>query len=137
VFNGDSGGAGNAPCDAACENFMDGGGVGGGMDALSCLRILQAPLAREISLSAKDIGWRVRVPLLLQISKHGFILLPDKVRNMKEKHQDKQNEHDIIQQQNVAQCLVASLHILSACCLHEPFVIRYASRDSLPPRLLT
>ncbi len=50
---------------------------------------------------------------------------------MKEKHQDKQNKHDIHQQQNIAQCLVASLHILLACCLHKPFVIRYASRDSL------
>jgi hypothetical protein len=36
VFNGDSGGTKNAPCDATCENFMGGGGVGGGIDALSC-----------------------------------------------------------------------------------------------------
>ncbi len=79
MFNGDSSGAGNAPCDAACENFMSDSGVGGGIDALSCLCTLQAPLAKEISLSAKDIGWRGGVPLLLQIAKRRIIVLPDKI----------------------------------------------------------
>jgi hypothetical protein len=78
VFNGDSGGARNAPCDAAYENFMGGSGVGGGIDALPCLCTLQAPLTKEISLSAKDIGWRGGVPLMLQIAKHGIIVLPTK-----------------------------------------------------------
>jgi hypothetical protein len=79
VFNGDSGGAKNATRDAACENFMGGSGVGGGIDALSCLCTLQAPLAKEISLSAKDIGWWDGLPLLLQIAKHGIIVLPDEI----------------------------------------------------------
>ncbi len=83
VFNRDSGGAGNAPCDAACENFMGGGGVGGEIDALSCLCTLQAPLAEEISLSAKDILWWGGVPLLLQIVKRKIIVLPDKMHQQR------------------------------------------------------
>jgi hypothetical protein len=80
VFNRDSGGAGKAPPDAPCENFMGGDGVGGGIDTLSCLRTLQAPFAKEISSSAKDIGRRGGVPLLLQIAKRGIIVLPNKIR---------------------------------------------------------
>ncbi|KAL7540575.1 hypothetical protein ACHAWF_006721, partial [Thalassiosira exigua] len=31
---------------------------------------------------------------------------------------------------------VAALHVLSACCSHDPFVARYAGRDVLPPAAL-
>ena len=136
VNAGDHGGAGDASHDAASENVVSSGVGGGGMDALSCLRILQASLAEEVSSSAEDIGRRGGVPLLLQIAKCGIIVLPDPVSKKKEKHMEEQKEHNIPQQQNVGQCRVASLHVLSACCSHEPFVIRYAGRDSLPPRLL-
>ncbi len=83
VFNGNSGGPGNAPRDAACENFMGGHGVGGRMDALSCLRILQAPLAKETLSSAKDIGRLGRVPLLLQTAERGITVLPDEIRRQR------------------------------------------------------
>jgi hypothetical protein len=128
VNTSDCGGAGNTPNDTA-SGKNGGGGGGGDMDALSCLHILQGSLAEELLLSAKDIGQRGWVLLLLHIAKCGVISLTGAVK-------EEQKENDIPQQQSVGQCCVLSLHVLSVCCLHEPFVIRYASRESLPPRLL-
>ncbi|KAL3806885.1 hypothetical protein ACHAXA_000795 [Cyclostephanos tholiformis] len=115
-----------APSGAASGNLVVDGGRGGGMDALSCLRVLQASLADEVSSSAEEIGRRGGVSLLLQIVKLGMISSSEAVDSRKENHH----------RNNVCQCRVASLHVLSACCTHEPFVIKYGNRDSLPPELL-
>lgn len=111
----------------------------GGMDALSCMRILQSSVAEDTSSSAEDIGTRKGVPLLLQIAKCGITSAVASATGTTSKtksyRQEEQKETE--QPDNVDQCRVAALHILSACCSHEPFVVRYAGRDSLPPCTLT
>ena len=76
--------------------------------ALSCLRTIQASLADDVSSSAMDIGRRGGVSLLIQIARRDTL-----AARMEE-------EAGIIDQ-----CRIASLHILSACCSHEPFAIKY------------
>ncbi|KAL7535198.1 hypothetical protein ACHAXR_006334, partial [Thalassiosira sp. AJA248-18] len=92
-----------------------------GLDPLSCLRILQGSLSEEVTSSAEDIGRRGGVPLLVQIARQGMLL-----GKKKQQLDSQQNE----------QCRIASLHILSACCSHDPFLLKYAGRDTLPPAIL-
>ena len=110
-----------------------------GMDPLSCMRILQSAVAEDTSSSAEDIGRRNGVPLLLQIAQCGITAAATSTKgttNKKKSHlQEEKKETE--QLDNVDKCRVAALHILSACCSHEPFVVRYAGRDSLPPSALT
>jgi len=119
---------------SACDKQKD----NEGMDPLSCMRILQSAVAEDTSSSAEDIGRRNGVTLLLQIAKCGTTAASAssmRTTNKKKPYrQEEQKETD--QLDNVGQCRVAALHILSACCSHEPFVVRYAGRDSLPPGAL-
>ena len=85
-----------------------------GMDNLQCLRVLQGSLAEESSSSAEEIGRRGGLPLLLQIARKGIPLEPS----------------------TDEQCRAASIHILSACCSHDSFILKYAGRESLPPAML-
>lgn len=84
------------------------------LDALQCLRILQGSLVEDVTSSAEDIGRRGGVELLLQIARHG-IAGPDDERT---------------------ELRVASLHVLSGCCSHGPFLLRHAGRDNLAPPVL-
>lgn len=116
----------------------DGQKDNGGMDALSCMRILQSTVAEDTPSSAEDIGIRNGVPLLLQIAKCGITAAVASAAGTTSKKKSLQEEQKETEQlDNVDQCRVAALHILSACCSHEPFVVRYAGRDSLPPCTLT
>lgn len=83
------------------------------IDSLKCLRILQGSLAEDVSSSAEDMGRRGGVPLLVGVVHRG---IPD--------------ESDEVT------CRIAALHILSACCSHDPFILKYAGRESLPPNIL-
>ena len=83
------------------------------VDSLKCLRILQGSLAEDVSSSAEDIGRRGGVPLLVGVVQRGIPDEPDEVT-----------------------CRIAALHILSACCSHDPFILKYAGRESLPPNIL-
>ena len=87
------------------------------LDPLSCLRILQGSVAEDTSSSSEDIGRRNGVPLLLQIARQGLV----------SKQLDSQQKE---------QCRVAALHILSACCSHDPFLLKYGGRSHLPPAVL-
>ncbi len=91
------------------------------MDNITCLRILQGSLAEESSSFADEIGRRGGVPLLLQIARRGILSQSDD----KEEHQS-----------NIDSCRTASIHILSTCCSHDSFILKYAGRDSLPPSVL-
>lgn len=85
--------------------------------ALTCLRTIQASLADDISSSAMEIGRRGGVPLLMRIARR------DALANVSLSKTHKQQEQaDIIDH-----CRIASLHILSACCSHDPFAIKYIS----------
>jgi len=95
------------------------------MDNLTCLRVLQGSLAEESSSYADEIGRRGGVPLLLQIARRGI------VSQSENKKQQKQQ-----QQSDIDSCRTASIHILSACCSHDSFILKYAGRDSLPPSVL-
>lgn len=83
------------------------------IDSLKCLRILQGSLAEDVSSSAEDIGRRGGVPLLVGVVHRGIPDESDKVT-----------------------CRIAALHILSACCSHDPFVLKYGGWESLPPHIL-
>eukprot|EP00584_Thalassiosira_punctigera_P006574 CAMPEP_0172540380 /NCGR_PEP_ID=MMETSP1067-20121228/11412_1 /TAXON_ID=265564 ORGANISM="Thalassiosira punctigera, Strain Tpunct2005C2" /NCGR_SAMPLE_ID=MMETSP1067 /ASSEMBLY_ACC=CAM_ASM_000444 /LENGTH=1190 /DNA_ID=CAMNT_0013326233 /DNA_START=169 /DNA_END=3741 /DNA_ORIENTATION=+ len=87
------------------------------LDALKSLRILQGSLAEDVSSSAEDIGRRGGVAPLLKIARHGIL---ERAENP----------------QHIEQCRVASLHVLSGCCSHEPFILKYGGRDSLAPAIL-
>ena len=93
-------------------SFIDGHNIDEGSGvmntALSCLRTIQASLADDVSSSAMDIGRRGGVSLLTRIARRDTL-----AARMEE-------EAGIIDQ-----CRIASLHILSACCSHEPFAIKY------------
>ena len=91
------------------------------MDNLQCLRILQGSLAEESSSHADEIGRRGGVPLLMQIARRGVVPISDKKQQ---------------QQPDIDKCRTASVHILSACCSHDSFILKYAGRDSLPPSVL-
>jgi hypothetical protein len=90
-----------------------------GMDNLQCLRVLQGSLAEESSSSAEEIGRRGGLPLLLQIARQGIPSI-----------EQQQQKFDM------EQCRSVSVHILSACCSHDSFILKYAGRESLPPSLL-
>jgi len=90
-------------------------------DNITCLRILQGSLAEESSSFADEIGRRGGVPLLLQIARRGIVSQSD----------DKEE-----QRPNIDSCRTASIHILSTCCSHDSFILKYAGRDSLPPSVL-
>jgi len=98
------------------------------MDNLTCLRVLQGSLAEESSSYADEIGRRGGVPLLLQIARQGIIASSTKSDNTQQQQQQQQSDID--------QCRTASIHILSACCSHDSFILKYAGRDSLPPSVL-
>lgn len=86
---------------------------------LDCLRILQSSLSDDAITSAEEIGKNGGVPLLLSIARHGI--------------NDSSSQMDASER---VQCRIASLHILSACCSHDSFIIKYATRDRLPPAAL-
>ncbi|KAL7472645.1 hypothetical protein ACHAXS_013024 [Conticribra weissflogii] len=73
------------------------------------LRLLQACLAEEGTSAAQEIGKRGGVPVLLPIAR--------------DRHQ-------------CQQARIAAIHILSACCSHDAFVVQYAMRETLPPQVL-
>ena len=111
-----------------------------GVDPLSCMRILQSAVAEDTSSSAEDIGRRNGVPLLLQIAKCGITAAAassDVGTTNKTKSYRQEEQKKIDQPDKMDQCRFAAIQILSACCSHEPFVVRYAGRDSLPPCTLT
>ena len=111
-----------------------------GVDPLSCMRILQSAVAEDTSSSAEDIGRRNGVPLLLQIAKCGIAAAAassDVGTTNKTKSYRQEEKKKIDQPDKMDQCRFAAIQILSACCSHEPFVVRYAGRDSLPPCTLT
>ena len=83
------------------------------MDNLTCLRVLQGSLAEESSSYADEIGRRGGVHLLMQIARRGIVSKSD----------DKA-------------CRTAAIHILSTCCSHDSFILKYAGRDSLSPSVL-
>ncbi|KAL9180489.1 hypothetical protein ACHAXT_010942 [Thalassiosira profunda] len=103
-------------------NGAKSGEDGGKMDALQCLRIIQGALAEDIASSSEEIGRRGGVPILMGIARHG---VPQGASTAKP--QDPVNPE---------QCRVAALHILSACCSHDAFIINYAGRNALPPAQL-
>jgi hypothetical protein len=78
---------------------------------LNCLRMMQASLADDTVSCAEEIGKNDGVPLLLSIAR---------------------GIHDVSE----STCRIASLHILSACCSHDAFIIKYALRDTLSPAVL-
>jgi hypothetical protein len=79
---------------------------------LNCLRTMQASLADDPLSCSEEIGKNGGVPLLLSIARRGI--------------QDADAAEHI-------QCRIASLHILSACCSHDVFIIKYGLRNTLPP----
>ena len=82
---------------------------------LDCLHILQGSLSDDIPSTSSDIGkYEGGVQLLLQIARFG---IPN--------DDDKSN-----------QCRLAALHILSACCSTDTFILQYANRNVLSPNLL-
>ena len=89
------------------------------MDAtpLMCLRTIQSALSDDTLTTVEDIGKNGGVPLLLSVARHG---IDQKTKDTSEQ----------------VKCRIASLHILSACCSHDSFIIKYALRDSLPPATL-
>jgi len=93
------------------------------LDPLQSLRILQGSLAEEVTSSAEDIGRRGGVAVLLQIARHGIPMAEKK-------------KHEQLSPQTAEQCRIASLHILSACCSHDPFILKYAGRDTLAPPIV-
>jgi hypothetical protein len=93
------------------------------LNNLQCLRVLQGSLAEESSSYADEIGRRGGVPLLLQIARQG-------IASSKSDSRQQQQKSDI------DQCRTASIHILSACCSLDSFILKYAGRESLPPSVL-
>ena len=98
--------------------------------ALACLRTIQASLADDLSSSAMDIGRRGGVPLLMRMAQREKL---SKVSfSGTHTHQE--------QEEMIDQCRIASLHILSACCSHNPFAIKYIStprnESSISSRIL-
>lgn len=85
--------------------------------ALTCLRTIQASIADDISSPAMEIGRRGGVPLLMRIARRNALanVSPSKTHKQQE-------QADIIDH-----CRIASLHILSACCSHDPFASKYIS----------
>ena len=104
------------------------------MDTLQCLRVLQGSLAEEIPSSAEEIGKRGGVPLLLQIARHRQLVPIGE--NGKKKDQLAQVPPQIQATTEEEQCRISSLHVLSACCSYDPFILKYAGRDNLPPAVL-
>lgn len=82
---------------------------------LNCLRTMQASLADDPLSCSEEIGRNGGAPLLLSIARIGI------------------KDTDTVEQ---TQCRIASLHILSACCSHDAFIIKYGLRDTLPPASL-
>jgi len=78
-------------------------------ECLPHLRLLQACLAEEVASTAQEIGRRGGAPILLPIARD---------------------------RQQCQHARIAALHILSACCSHDAFVVQYAMRESLPPQVL-
>lgn len=79
---------------------------------LNCLRTVQASLADDPYSCPEEIGRNMGVSLLISIARRS-ITCADSTEQL--------------------QCRIASLHILSACCSHDTFIIKYALRDQLPP----
>lgn len=104
------------------------GGKEGMCSTLQCLRLLQGSLAEESASSAEEIGRGGGLPLLLQIARHGSVVAAAVPSTKKQSA-----AHD---PQQMEQCRIASLHILSACCSYDSFILKYALRDSLPPQVL-
>ncbi len=98
--------------------------------ALACLRTIQASLAEDLSSSAMDIGRRGGAPLLMRMAQRETLTKVSLSRTHTQ--QEKEEMMD--------QCRIASLHILSACCSHNPFAIKYIStprnESSIPSRIL-
>ena len=100
---------------------------------LQYLRIIQATLAEDSASAAEEVGRRGGVPMLLQIARHGNYAM---VGIGKHPQQQLEQTSPPLHNGQVEQCRMASLHILSACCSHDGFVLKYAMRDNLPPPIL-
>ena len=91
---------------------------------LDCLHILQGSLSDDISSTSSDIGnYEGGVQLLLQIARYG---IPPPTSSIKGEEREHKN----------TQCRLAALHILSACCSTDTFILQYANRNILSPNLL-
>ena len=113
---------------------------GGAEGMLKCLRLLQASLLDDSLSSAEEIGRRGGVPLLLQIARRGVMGKPQTEhltsRSGPSQSPSQPQSPGEPQPQQVEQCRIAALHVLSACCSHDDFVLKYAMRESLPPSTL-
>jgi len=91
---------------------------------LDCLHILQGSLSDDIPSTSNDIGkYEGGVQLLLQIARFG---IPPPTSSIEGEEREDKN----------TQCRLASLHILSACCSTDTFILQYAKRNILSPNLL-
>ena len=86
------------------------------MTPLNCLRFIQSSLSENYTLF-EEVGKNGGVPILLSIARRGVM------------------HHDDVKDEQT-NCRIASLHILSACCSHDTFIIKYGLRGALSPAVL-